>query len=216
VISNEYPVVETPFDYRNLCWFCGEPKLNYFEFPHHLTFACPHPSLAVPACKECRDIARKLKEDSIWQTFHKVKAELIKTYQKHLAIGINWTQQELAESQFEGGNFESFQRSAWFMYEIAKARVNFKPWKLEIAGIYASDYEIDLGFTFDGISYPTIEHAVNHYAKTFKLNREFLRQLVSVLGEQEFSYAVRLCRIMIDATPNERAAVIREVSAKRR
>lgn len=215
MLSNEFPVIETPFDYRNLCWFCGEPKFSYFQFPQHLTFACPHPPLALPSCKECQETANKFEEDSIWKTLHKVKAELIKRYQKDLAIGINWTEQELAESQFEGGNFESFQRSAWMMYEIAKGRVNFKPWKIEIAGIYASDYDIDLGFCFDGVNYPTVEHAVNHYAKSFKLNKEFLRQLVAVLGEGEFSYAVRLCRIMIDATPNERAAVIREVSGKR-
>ena len=92
-------MVDIPFDKRHMCWFCDEPchaELPYWRMAH-----TPHPSLTVPACQECMLLAQKHLLTSIWDCREAVKDQLMKRYHKDLAIGINWTEQELAESEFD-------------------------------------------------------------------------------------------------------------------
>lgn len=220
---------ETPFDKRHLCWFCGEPYSTLFVFPPikssheldedlHLTFNCPHVRLSIPSCNECFRVATQCKVDSIWQVKEHVKQFLIQHYRKDLAIGINWTQQSLAESQFEEGNFAGFQRSAWFMYEVAKSRVNYQGWPLVIKGLVIEPVISLTQFQFDGVFYPSVEDAISHYAKAFFLEKSFFRAVFHHLSLEEkgkingkrltiqqcFSHAVRFCRLLVGSTPDER------------
>lgn len=209
-----YSLVETPFQYRHCCWFCNEPAAKVFEFPQYDNYVVSptHPSLAVRCCSECFGSANKSKVNSIWLVFNEVKRFLIKKYHKDLAIGINWTQEELNNSQFESGNFAGFQKSAWFMYEVAKARVNFNGWPLIINGINIDEAEYSVSrFIFDGVEYPSYEDAITHYAKTFILPKEFFRKVLSITGLEKFAYAVRFCRLLVGATPNEREAALKEL-----
>ena len=208
-----YQLIESPFNYRNLCWFCGEPKSTEFCMPHdqHVIVRCVHGKLAVPSCQECHVFARKAKADDIWDVARSVKQHLVKVYRKDLAIGVNWTPEELANSQFEGGNFESFQRSAWFMYEVARDRVNFRGWPIVIAGIKLTPPDTVANFEFDGVVFPTINDAIDHYAKAFYLSKNLLRQSVAIVGVNKFSQAVRFCRLLIDATPDERTLALNEL-----
>jgi hypothetical protein len=137
--------IDIPFECRHLCWFCGEPPKEDFIFPHrfyadlfndaYVVHHCPHPLLAVPSCQECYQLAFKAEVDSIWAVKAVVKKGLKRIYKKDLAIGINWTKEELANSQFEGGNFSGFQKSAWFIFEIAKQRVDFNGWPIVVGGM---------------------------------------------------------------------------------
>lgn len=204
-MKTEPSLTETPFTYRQLCWFCGEPNQYLFSFPHKnwLVLQCPHIPIVVPACKECYQFALLAKVDSIWSVHVHVKQCLIKYYRKDLAIGLRWTEEELASSEFEGGNFEGFQRSAWFMYEVAKTRVSFKPWPLTVKGLLL-EYETDKEpFFFDGMRYPSIDDAILHYAKTFDLPLHFLKQVIAIVGENRFSNAIRFTRINVGLTPQE-------------
>jgi len=207
--------VETPFDYRHCCWFCAEPSQHYFTFPHakHLVIACIHPTVTVPSCKECKDIAVKVKADDIYAVHAQVKTSLIKRYQKDLAIGLNWTKQSLEESQFEGGNFESFQKSAWFMYEVARDRVNFKSWPLVLNGLRITDNLADQRFTFDGVTYPTIGQAIRHYSQTYRIDSEFVKALITVLTEAQFARAISIARINLQATPQEKRAILQQLAS---
>lgn len=211
-----YCLTETPFKYRQACWFCGEPKQFLFGFPHNqwLVFNCTHSAIKVPACKECYGFAFNAKVDSIWQVQTYVKQQLMTRYKKDLAVGLSWTEDELENSDFEGGNFEGFKRSAWFMYEVAKDRVSYTGWPLIVDGVLLNCEEDKASFLFDGMSYPTIDDAINHYIQTFGLHADFFRKIIAVLGEHKFGEAVRYARIFIGTTPQEQTIALNQLIAR--
>lgn len=204
--------IDVPFNFRHHCWFCSEPAGHSFTFPHsaHLIFDCPHEVLTIPSCLECSRAANKATVRSIWQVEQSVKTYLIKKYRKDLAIGLNWTEEELANSGFEGGSFAGFQKSAWFMYQVAKDRVNFRGWPLVLNGVEIINEEVDREFCFDGVSYPNIDQAIEHYSLNFSLDSDFLRRVLAKIGLQQFAKAVRFCRLYVGATPNEKSKALRE------
>jgi hypothetical protein len=214
-MSLEFTEIDTPFEYRNCCWFCNEPSARLFSFPqsnNHL-ISCIHPPLSLHCCKECYIPASKSQGTSIWAVFKAVKRNIIKKYQKDLAIGINWTEEELANSQFDGGNFEGFKRSAWFMYEVAKNRVNFTGWALIVGGINIEELRWDKAddFIFDGVVYPSINEAIEQYSIAFALDENYLQEVVALIGVNKFAYAVRFCRLLVGTTPTEKKQALKEL-----
>lgn len=232
-------ITETPFNKRHCCWFCGEPSQVSFIVPamsttptnernNYLLRSCPHPVISVPTCRECQQLASKADKNSIWAVKDQVKRQLLKRYAKDLAIGINWTEQELANSGFEQGNFAGFARSAWFMYEVAKGRVNYLGWTLVANGIELDevDAELDEGqtFSFDGVLYPSLADAITHYAKAFLLDEPYVIAVLQYLSESNadgqsvddklFAQAVRFCRLLVNATPNERKVAFKALRAE--
>ncbi|MFT5816182.1 MAG: hypothetical protein ACI9VT_003960 [Psychroserpens sp.] len=212
MFDNTY--IDVPFNYRHHCWFCSEPAGHSFTFPHsaHLVFDCPHELITMPSCLECSRAANKADVRNIWQVEQSVKVYLIKKYRKDLAIGLNWTEEELANSGFEGGSFAGFQKSAWFMYQVAKDRVNFRGWPLVINGVEIINEDVDREFCFDGVSYPSIDQAMEHYSVNFNLDADFLRRVMAKIGPKGFAKAVRFCRLYVGSTPNEKSQALREFS----
>jgi len=214
-VNNVITAIEVPFDKRNSCWFCGEPATKSFVFPKNdkdLSTCC-HPRLSVPSCRECYTGAIQSQQRSIWLIASDVKKYLLNKFKKHLAIGANWTKEELAASEFEGGNFESFQRSAWFMFEIARDRVNYSSWPIVVDGINIENLRQDVivSFCFDGMEFPCLQDAIDHYVYAYDLNEEFFHQVLRKLGIDKFSSAVRLSRIMVGTTPQERKVALKEL-----
>ena len=227
-------VTETPFDKRHCCWFCGEPSHVNFVFPPRSTLSsydesvflllsCAHPVISVPSCGECKTIAKKALVANIWAVNTYVKRQLLKCYSNDLAIGINWTKAELAASGFEQGNFAGFARSAWFMYEVAKGRVNYLGWLLVAHGIELEvvDFEVIQveTFSFDGVLYPSLPDAIRHYAKIFLLDEPYFFAVLQHLSkgdvnEKSFAQAVRFCRLLVNATPNERKVAFKTLVTK--
>ncbi|ALO34354.1 hypothetical protein CMT41_06115 [Colwellia sp. MT41] len=215
-------IIETPFSKRHCCWFCGEPSQVSFIFPaisatsanetkQYLLRSCSHPVISVPTCYECQQLAKNNHEENIWAVKHLVKRQLLKRYAKDLAIGIQWSEQELASSEFEQGNFAGFARSAWFMYEVAKERVNYLGWPLVVHGIELNEDELVAAdtFSFDGVLYPSLAEAINHYAKVFLLDEPYVMAVLQYMShgdidEKSFAQAVRFCRLLVNATANER------------
>jgi hypothetical protein len=227
-------VTETPFNKRHCCWFCGEPSNAQFIFPSHsslssyqgdksLLVTCPHPVISVPSCSECQKLAKKARVHTIWAVKYFVKQQLIKHYAKDLAIGINWTEQELATSGFEDGCFSGFARSAWFIYGVAKDRVNYLGWSLVANGIELDEFLLDEKvlepFGFDGVIYPSLADAISHYGKTFLLNEHYISEVLHHLGngdidERTFARAVRFCRLLVNATPYECKVALKALIAE--
>lgn len=208
-------LIDIPFDKRHLCWFCEEPcnlSVDYYRQSH-----CPHPSLTLPACKECATLAKNNTLTSIWECRVAVKDGLMQTYQKDLAIGINWTEEELAESEFECMVFAGFKKSAWFMYQVARDRVNAKGWPLSLEGILldqASDGPSQTQFEFDGLTYPSLLHAIRHYSQVMMLDKAFLQEIVSLLGRDKFSQAIKIARLNVGITQGKQEQIIAELKSE--
>jgi hypothetical protein len=206
------PLVDVPFDKRHLCWFCEEPCDRLFEYPSYSH--TPHPSLSVPACRECLRLANRHRLGSIWDCRVAVKDELTRLYAKHLAIGVNWTEQELAESEFSCKVFEGFKKSAWMMFKIARDRVNARGWPLSLAGQPLDDEGMNDGFEFDGVRFGSVSAAIAHYGDNFYLDKQLLTELISLVGRARFGYAVRLCRIHIGTTAQLKRQLLQDVAAE--
>ncbi|MCE9678569.1 hypothetical protein LZP69_05105 [Shewanella sp. AS1] len=205
-MSLDYPLVDIPFDKRHTCWFCAEPCDRVFHYQAQ-TYT-PHPSLAVPSCRECLSLAKRFPLTSIWDCHQAVKDELMRLHKKHLAIGENWTEQELAESEFSCKILEGFKKSGWFMYQVAKGRATAKPWPLSIDGIMLDEQAYQLNFQFDGLCFSSIAKAIEHYSQMLGLDKHFLQQLTAIVGRARFGYAIRLSRLNIAASPKVKQQIL--------
>ncbi|MEI6893359.1 MAG: hypothetical protein V5789_01760 [Colwellia sp.] len=231
-VNTSVVITETPFDKRHFCWFCGEPSHVDFIFPpntiinsyhekKYLLLSCPHPTISVPCCGECQKLAGFAEVSNIWAVNAFVKKKLLKRYAKDLAIGVNWTQQELANSEFEHGSFSGFAKSAWFIYEVAKGRVNYSGWPLVADGLELEAHEVELvaPFYFDGVMYPSIANAIEHYGNIFLLDPHYVSAVLQHMAngridEQSFAQAVRFCRLLVNATMNERKVAFNGLMAQ--
>ncbi|MBB1268009.1 hypothetical protein [Shewanella sp. SR44-3] len=208
-------LIDIPFDKRHLCWFCEEP--SHLDFDYYRQSHCPHPSLSVPSCKECASLAKQNTLTSIWECRVAVKDGLMRIYQKDLAIGINWTEEELAESEFECMVFAGFKKSAWFMYQVARDRVNAQGWPLGLDGVLLdqeSDGPSQTLFKFDGVSYPSLLHAIKHYSQVMALDKAFLQEIVSLLGRDKFSQSVKIARLNIGITQGKQRQIINDLMSE--
>ncbi|QUM76435.1 hypothetical protein HWV00_09470 [Moritella sp. 24] len=211
---DKYPEIDIPFDVRYTCLFCGEPSDETVNIPFSVDDInkTSHSPLSVPVCIECQSFVKKARCHSVYQYQKAVKAALTRKYQKALSIGSNWTEQELQESEFEGAAFEGFKRSAWMMYTIAKERINYTGWTLCLDGIPLVADDENSGFEFDGTRFVSVDHAVEHYIKTFHLDALLLPELVKLLGEEKFSYAIRVSRLYLSISAVERAEILADIA----
>lgn len=97
------------------------------------------------------------------------------------------------------------------MYQVAKDRVNFRGWPLVLDGIEIINEEADREFCFDGVSYPSIDQAMEHYSVNFDLDLAFLRRVLAKIGPKNFAKAVRFCRLYVGATPSEKSLAMRDI-----
>ncbi|MFT5808643.1 MAG: hypothetical protein ACI9LG_002960 [Moritella dasanensis] len=210
---DNYAQIDIPFNARYTCLFCGEPSNDAVNIPYSVDDIpyAPHEPLSVPACSECLVVVKKARCQSIYQYRNAVKAALTRKYQKALSIGSNWTEQELKDSEFEGAAFEGFKRSAWMMYTMAKERVNYSGWALCLDGIPLEADDEAGGFAFDGTEFVSIEHAIEHYIKTFHLDAVLLPELIKLLGKDKFGYSVRISRLYLNITAAERIQIIADI-----
>ena len=108
--------------------------------------------------------------------------------------------------------FPVFKKVLGLCIEVAKDRVNFRGWPLVHKGIEIINEDVDREFCFDGVSYPNIDQAIEHYSLNFSLDSDFLRRVLAKIGLQQFAKAVRFCRLYVGATPNEKSQALREIS----
>lgn len=208
-MSQALPLAEVPFDKRHLCWFCEEPADGLFAFISPRERETP--SCALPACKECRQLAKGRELDSLAEYRQWVKDGLLKKYAKHLAIGVNWTKEELEDSGFDCKILGGFKKSAWFMYEVARDRVNARGWPLSVNGVPLEDASMALAFEHDGLHFPSLGTAAAHYSRVQGLDEAFLCALVKLLGRNRFGYALRLAGLYRGADNKQKQQFLQEL-----
>jgi len=210
---NTYSHIDTPFNLRYTCWFCGEPSSNLVEFPKTAQAVAKigHSPIALPACNECARVNYSKNLTSIWSVRDQIKHTLIDKYAKHLGIGENWTEQELIDSDFSGSTLGGFGRSAWKMYQIAKQRVDYKGWPLLVDDIPLEVYDETSGFEFDGTRYASINSCIDYFTKAAGVDKELLSQLVDIVSSDRFSYALRIAKLNKNVSNTKRSEIVEEV-----
>ncbi len=207
-----YSLIDVPFNLRHICWFCGEPSYDLLSFPassrqvHHIF----HQPIELPACKECLSFSSSGVSESIWSYRDKVKHALMNKYAKHLGIGLQWTKEELEEAEFHGAVLEGFGKSAWQMYEIAKARVDYVGWELCVDGSPLEGDE-SYGFEFNGVRYLSVQACIDHHVKALSLDKLLLETIVELVGSERFAYGLRIAELNRDISNKERNTIIDEI-----
>ena len=167
----------------------------------------------VPCCQECFSLCQSVKASGLDLLRDKVKEKLHRKYEKHLQIGVNWTKQELDESEFEGKALEGFRESAWKMFEIAKQRVNYTGWQLTVDGMPVTGVSSTFHIEFNGITYTSLAHAVEQLAKAYNIPQPYLEEVVEVLGRHRLSYAIRFAKTTYGYSNEQREASIDSLKA---
>jgi len=210
---NRYPLIEIPFNERDRCWFCSEPKDKVINFPKYTSeeTLMNHAPICVPSCNECASIIKRTAFSSLFCYRDAIKKALTVKHQKTLSIGSNWTKQELLESELEGSAFEGFKRSAWPMFEMMQARINYQGWELCVNDKKLVIEQENEAFEFDGTTYVNLDIAITHAVKSFHLDEQLFTRVLSVIGKDKFGQAIRLCRLYPMLTSKNRESVFLDI-----
>jgi len=214
--THSHTSIDIPFDFRHTCWFCGEPCSTSLHFPNNANSSLnlEHALLAIPICNECNSIKYPSDLTSIWALRSYIKQALISKYTKHLAIGENWTEQELKDSDFSGSILGGFGRSAWKMYQIAKQRVTFQGWVISIDDLPLDSIDDTSGFEFEGTNYSSLNTCINFFATATAIDKELLTQLVDIVTPSRFNYALKIAKLNKRISNTQRAQIIREITVQ--
>lgn len=212
-MTTSYLSIDVPFEFRHTCWFCGEPYYESHAFMAKPNYDGQSEPIMVPCCQECFSFSNDIKVSSLDILRDKVKEKLHKKYQKHLQIGVNWTKEELEDSEFEGKALEGFRESGWKMFEIAKERVNYRGWAVSIDGIPVEGLTTAFQFEFDGIVYTSLNHAVTQLATAYAIPQPYLEQVIELVGRDKMAYALRFCKTSYGYSAAEREASLASLRA---
>ncbi|OEF26825.1 hypothetical protein [Vibrio rumoiensis] len=208
-----YTFIDIPFNFRHTCWFCGEPASHSFDFPknpNNLRFL-EHPPMSIPACSECAIVNVASDVSSIWAVRDHVKRSIMDKYADHLAIGQNWTEEELKESEFSGALLGGFGESAWTMYLIAKDRLSYQGWTVSIDSMLVEWEDESYGFEFDGVRYMSLNTCLEHLIKALRLDAQLLPSLIDILGPERLDYALRIAKLNKAITTFQREKILDEI-----
>ncbi|MGF1778750.1 hypothetical protein [Vibrio nomapromontoriensis] len=207
----DYFPIDIPFESRYQCWFCGEPSSGTLRCPLSISGG-----IELPTCTECASFTDKKVTMTIWPLRLHIKDRLLNKYAKHLGIGVNWTKEELEQSQLEGAIFEGFRASAWKMYEIARERVDFQGWMLTVDGTAVESCDDTFFFEFQGTRFLNVKSALAFYVKSEGVDEALLTGLFDILGKEQFEYCLRIARLNPRPTQKLRGQLLCEVEQQRR
>jgi len=201
--------IDIPFDCRFTCWFCGEGSHKTIV----TTISTPESNYSVnmPICDECKSYRCHNEANSLVKLEELINEKIITRSAKELSIGANWTEQELLESDLNGGAFDGFKKSGWSMFLIAKDRVNYSGWELSIDGVPIENITIDEKLEFDGLIFTSFISLLDYLSDTFFINKEFLRQVLTLYGNDRAIEAVKFCRLVPNYSKVEREKALEDL-----
>ena len=195
-----YRVLDVPFDYRYTCWFCGEPSATLVDCSDEYGAGSP---IQVPCCDECEPWAKNSKALGLEAIRETVKHQLTVFHRQELQIGLRWTEQELANSEFEDVALAGFKQSGWAMYQIAKDRINYTGWPLSVDGVPLTPLSQVYQIEYQGIRYASLSEAIEQLCTALEMNEDRLYSAVDVFGRARFSDAVAYARSNQSLTDKE-------------
>ncbi|PKF50050.1 hypothetical protein [Enterovibrio nigricans] len=210
--SDSHTPIDIPFNFRHTCWFCGEPASKTLHFPRQANKKIEHALLAIPACKECDSIKYSRDISSIWRLRASIKQALITKYTRHLAIGENWTEEELSDSEFSGSILGGFGQSAWQMYEIAKQRIAYEGWPLSVGELPFDTFDDTSGFDFNGTRYASLSTCIDFFVSATDVDKDLLTQLVEIVTPERFEYALKIAKLNKRISYARRAQIIDDIT----
>ncbi|MGF1760461.1 hypothetical protein L4D76_21530 [Photobacterium sagamiensis] len=212
-MTTAYQSIDVPFEFRHTCWFCGEPYYESYPFMASPNYEHQISPILLPGCQECFTLCKSIKVSGLDLLRDKVKEKLHNRYEKHLQIGVNWTKEELEDSELEGRAFEGFRDSAWMMFEIAKGRVNYPGWPVSIDGIPVMGINNAFQLEFNGIIYTGLVQAVEQLAKAYNMPQPYLEEVIELVGRDKLAYAIRFCKTTYGYSAAERETSIASLKA---
>ncbi|WP_064604605.1 hypothetical protein [Photobacterium sp. J15] len=212
-MTTSYQSIDVPYEFRHTCWFCGEPYFESYSFMPSPNYEHQELPVMVPCCQECYSFCHSIKASGLDLLRDKVKEKLHKKYEKHLQIGVNWTKEELEQSEFEGKALEGFRESGWKMFEIAKARVNYTGWPLTIDGLPVTGMSTSFHVEYNGITYTSLAQAVEQLAKAYNIPQPYLEEVVELVGRNRLTYAIRFSKSTYGYSAEDREASIGSLKA---
>ncbi|WP_299018552.1 hypothetical protein [uncultured Photobacterium sp.] len=212
-MTSAYQFIDVPYEFRHTCWFCGEPYFESYSFTPSPNYEQQELPIMVPCCQECYSLCHSIKASGLDLLRDKVKEKLHRKYEKHLQIGVNWTKEELEESEFEGKALEGFRESGWKMFEIAKDRVNYTGWPLTIDGLPVVGMSTGFYIEHNGITYTSLVQAVVQLSKAYNIPQPYLEQVVELVGRDRLTYAIRFAKTTYGYSAEEREVSIGSLKA---
>ncbi len=201
--------IDIPFDCRFTCWFCGEG--SHKTIVTTLSSHQNNYSVNMPICDECKSYRCHNESNSLVKLEALIKGKIVKQSAKALAIGANWTEKELQESDLNGSAFDGFKKSGWSMYLIAKERVNYSGWELCIDGIPIENISADEQLEFDGLFFSSFISMLDYLSHSFSLNKEFLKQVLTIYGNNRAIEAVKFCRLVPNDSTFQREKAVNDL-----
>ncbi len=113
----------------------------------------------------------------------------------------------------DGKALEGFRISGWKMFEIAKERVNYAGWPINIDGLPCYDVTTTYQFEYDGIIYTSLNHAVTQLAALYAIPQPYLEQVIELVGRDKMTYALRFCKTTYGYSPAERESSLASLRA---
>ncbi len=98
------------------------------------------------------------------------------------------------------------------MFEVVRSRINYIGWPISVDGIDVENNGDEGNFTFDGVVYPSLHEAIEHYVYSFDLDASLFKQVLSIMSASKFSQAVRFCRLLVGASAKERSDALKSLT----
>jgi hypothetical protein len=64
-------------------------------------------------------------------------------------------------------------------------------------------------FKFDGVTYPSVDIAIDHFIETYDLSSWAFKKTLSIVGFDKFGKAVKFCRLLLGSTPEQQRLALR-------
>lgn len=197
-VSDVYKKIDVPFEFIGLCFYCGElaneydhvpPASRYYDWM--ATYDC-HKPLIVPCCSSCNKLLSNELQKDIYHRYDVCKEKLNLHLSKFLKYEDIWWDGDFEYAGFTG-NFKKFAESMVDMVAYAKSRCDWEHWPVSVDGESVDRLSHQSGYSVDGKKFNYIDDLYSYVKKKYGVNRQYLIEVVELLGISKLEYAIRIC-----------------------